>query len=113
MINREPVIHGSPEKYVHNLSLFDRLYLIGSNKGYMDKKTFYKIMKEVFIPYVNEERKRSNDLSSDLFPQHAVLIVDDHKSRYYAPTFEILKETNTYLIILPAHSSHVFQKHSR
>ena len=109
VIDRVPVVHGPPETFLHRKSAVDGLCLFKSVKGYMDKKTFYRIIDEVFVPYVEELRKVIRELEGDKVNTHAVLFVDGHKSRYYAPTFKRLMEADIYLIILPAHSSHVTQ----
>ena len=73
--------------------------------GYMDQKTFVDILRDVFIPYVNDVRRqvRGN--------KHAVLIVDGHISRYSLEGIALLRDpvNDIDLIVLPAHSSHVSQ----
>jgi len=106
IIDRVPVLHGKPTAYApDNLRCLKGLALYETGKGYMDKITFYRIMTEVFIPYVNKVRATL----PKTVDMHAVLIVDGHKSRFYIPTFKALQKAGIYLIILPAHSSHVTQ----
>jgi len=76
-----------------------------TDNGYMDQKTFMKVMQEVFIPFVNEERKKVKG------NKHAVLIVDGHSSRYCVDCLEILRDpiNDIDLVVLPSHTSHVVQ----
>jgi len=108
-IDKIPVLHGPPDTFVHDCCCFEDLCLLRTKKGYMDKATFYKIMVEIFIPYVNKVRDKLLERKEGLPNKHAVLIVDGHKSRYYGPTFIALQEAGIFFIILPAHSSHITQ----
>ena len=109
MIDPVPVLHGPPDTFVHDEVCFDGLRLMRTKKGYMDKATFHQIMVEVFIPYVKKVRQELVEAGAARPNEHAVLIVDGHKSRYHAPTFIVLQEAGIFLIILPAHSSHITQ----
>ena len=75
-----------------------------TENGYMDQKTFVNIMRDIFIPFVNDERRF---VSAD--KQHAVLIVDGHISRYALAGLNLLREHDIDLLIIPAHTSHVCQ----
>jgi len=98
------LLHGKPERYVSDPSLFeDKLVCVHTKNGYMDKGTFKSIMVKYFIPYVN--RVRDSLGSTD----RAALVVDGHLSRYDIETFRLLREAGIDLIILPAHSSHITQ----
>ncbi len=100
------LLHGGPESYVSEPSLFeDKIKCIKTSNGYMEKWAFKKIMKEDFVPYVNRLRE-SMGLESD---ERAALVVDGHVSRYDIETFQLLNEACIDLIILPAHSSHITQ----
>ena len=64
----------------------------------MDQNTFFRVMVDIFIPYVETVRERVEG------SKHAVLIVDGDGSRYYLPSLYILRE-----LVLPAHTSLVAQ----
>jgi len=102
------VLHGGPAKYLHDPSSVSDLRLYQTDKGYMDKDTFYRIMVEVFIPYVEQTRLELSKLNPKV-NKRAALVVDGHKSRYDPRTFRALQEAGITLIILPAHSSHLTQ----
>ncbi len=70
----------------------------------MDQKTFVDIMRDVFIRFVNDERRY---VPTD--KQHAVLIADGHISRYALPGLYLLRDNDIDLLIIPAHTSHVAQ----
>ena len=98
------VLHGNPEKYISAPSLFDdKVKCIHTANGYMERETFKMIMKEYFVPYVQEVRKKLG------VTDRAALVVDGHLSRYDIETFQLLRDADIDLIILPAHSSHISQ----
>ena len=81
-------------------------------------------MKECFIPFVEEQRRKleqierlcpdktdgkKKDGRKKMTKRRAVLVVDGHKSRYDFETFTLLRRANIDLVILPAHSSHLTQ----
>jgi len=70
----------------------------------MTQDLFYKIMKDVFVKFVENERRQY-----DLVGRRTVLIVDGHISRYTVRTVNLLMDHNIDLVILPSHSSHVMQ----
>ncbi len=61
-------------------------------------------MKDVFIPFVNETRRRHN-----LVGKPAALVVDGHISRFSLETALLLINEGIHLIVIPAHSSNVLQ----
>jgi len=75
-----------------------------NKSGYMDTATFFKIINEVFIPYVENVRQTKN-----LLGKRAVLVVDGHVSRFHVPTAMALMKANIDLVVLPPHTSHVTQ----
>lgn len=102
------VLHGGPATYLHDKSSVPELSLYQTEKGYMEKYTFYRIMGDVFIPYVKQTRLELTELNPKV-NQHAALVVDGHKSRYDHRTFRALQDAGISLVILPAHSSHLTQ----
>ena len=73
--------------------------------GYMEKETFRTIIRDYFIPYVNNLRKNTPDLRG----KRAALIVDGHSSRYDIDTLILLLRNDIDFIILVSHSSHLTQ----
>ena len=98
------LLHGKPDRYIRSSRMFGRkLRCIRTANGYMDRATFKMIMRDFFIPYVN-------NLKHDLeINRRADLVVDGHLSRYDIETFQMLDDAGIDLIILPAHSSHITQ----
>ena len=69
--------------------------------GYMTGPIFARWIGEVLIPYVNNERKN--------IEQHALLICDAHSSHMNEDVLSLLRSNNIDMVILPAHSTSVFQ----
>jgi len=103
------VIHGSPKVYLHDETVAEEVRLFNTEKGYMNKDTFYDMIVNHFIPQVQRKREDLIKLGRDPSKTRAVLVVDGHKSRYDFRTFKALREANIDLVILPAHSSHITQ----
>jgi len=82
----------------------DKVKLYHTEDGYMQQSTFYQIMKEDFIPYV--ERKRMEIHQPEKL---AALVVDGHISRFFLDSLELLHNHNIALLVLPSNSSHVLQ----
>jgi len=89
----EPTIllHGNPKHFVSTPSLFPKVK--------MERETFKLTMRHYFIPYVN---KKKEELQTT---ERAVLIVDEHSSRYDIETFDLLNDVRIDLVIRLAHSS--------
>jgi len=125
------VLHGGPQKYVPCEDLLPQFHLYQTKKGYMDKEAFKDIMLTYFIPHIKKMREEINnecELLQDRIDngcksrvvknrleqlskrnQHAVLVLDGHKSRYDPETLWVLREADIDLVIIPAHSSHIIQ----
>ena len=73
-----------------------------SPRGYMNSDLFYKIMKDVFVRYVETQRQYYGY-------RRAVLVSDGHISRFTVRTVNLFMEHNIDCVILPSHSSHVTQ----
>jgi len=110
MVRPIALLHGKPYKFVDpklvdRRSRNPRVKCFFTGKGYMTKYFFYHIMRTIFVKQVIADRIKYN-LPPD---EPAVLIVDGHSSRYYAPTLKLLKKNHIKLLVLPAHSSHLLQ----
>ena len=125
------VLHGGPRTYVHCEDLLNQIKLVQTQNGYMDKEAFRLIMKDYFIPQVQKKRQVLNNLCYSLLmklangkgdtvdyarllhfssiSQHAVLVLDGHKSRYDPEALRLLREADIDLVVLPAHTSHFLQ----
>ena len=104
LINPTCLLHGKPDHFDIDPKNAPQIACYRTENGYMDRATFKKIMKEVFIRHVNIKRELFNCPT-----QRAVLIVDGHSSRYDDETFQMLRDENIDLLIIPAHSSHLTQ----
>lgn len=96
------LLHAGPRVFLQDTRLPIRCYK--TRKGFMETWTFYRIMKDVFIPFVNETRRRHN-----LVGKPAALVVDGHISRFSLETALLLINEGIHLIVIPAHSSNVLQ----
>jgi len=103
------ILHGPPQTYLTDQTSISNLRCFRTENGYMTRDCFYRIMTEVFIPFVENERRDVLSLGGKEEDTRAVLIVDGHKSRYDVRTLRALQKANVTLIILPAHSSHITQ----
>jgi len=95
------ILHCEREEFV-DLSTYP-VKTYRTDNGYMDQKTFYKVMNDIFIPIVDSQRRF---IAGN---KHAVLIVDGHSSRYSVDCIRLLREHDIDLLVLPAHTSHVAQ----
>lgn len=102
VVNPFVLLHGDPLEYADTTRKPIKCYHTAN--GYMDRRTFYKIMLEVFIPYVEVRR-----LVHGLVGKPATLVVDSHPSRLCMATCKLLIEHNINLVLFPSHTSHVVQ----
>ncbi len=99
------LLYGKLRKNYNPLPALERrIKCYPTENGYMTQKTFFVIMKEIFVKFVNATRSYY-----DLEGKRAVLVVDGHNSRFTIATVDLLIENNIHCIILPSHSSHLTQ----
>ncbi len=98
------ILHCEKEQYVDRSLLDFATYR--TRNGHMDHNTFFKVMTDIFIPYVESVRE---GIQGNEGNKHAVLVVDGHGSRYYLPSLFLLRQYNIDVLVLPVHSSHVTQ----
>jgi len=95
------ILHCEREEFVDESSY--PIVAYRTEHGYMDQKTFAKVMNDVFIKKVEQIRLNVEG------NKRAVLLVDGHISRYGLDCLELLKTKNIDLVAFPAHTSHVVQ----
>ena len=52
------VLHGNPDVFLPNTLAAPQVKCVRTKKGYMERETFKMLMRDHFIPYVTEVRKR-------------------------------------------------------
>lgn len=84
---------------------YHQLKTYSANSGWMDYNTFYTVIKDIFIPGVIKKRVDMGLPANTT----AILYTDGHGSRYNPFLWELLRQNNILLIILPPHSTHLMQ----
>lgn len=76
-----------------------------TSKGYLNKVTMVEWLNKTFVPHVKEKKARLN------YPENApvLLIFDGLKAHIHEQAAEIMHQNNINYLLLPAHSSHIFQ----
>ena len=84
---------------------FPRSFCICANeKHYSNEAESLKLIDEVIVPYVQNERKKLAQLS-----QEALLIMDVFRGKMTNAVFEKLKKNNIVVSLVPANMTHLFQ----
>lgn len=91
------------EARVLRLSLFDKVMIEPDETGYINSEIFNEWIDNIFIPEVQERRKKFN------YDGPAVLILDGCSSHYTEELFNACEINNIKLFFLPPHSSNQTQ----
>lgn len=89
-----------PEKIAETHGLQGIRYYY-QRSGFMRNEIMFYWLLHVFIPHVNTIRRNRD--------QHALLICDAHLSRHNANVWNLLKQNNIDILVLPAHVTSVVQ----
>lgn len=91
------------EARVLRLSLFDKVMIEPEETGYINSEIFNEWVDKIFIPEVQERRKRFN------YTGPAVLILDGCSSHYTEELFDACQANNIKIFFIPPHSSNQTQ----
>ena len=91
------------EAQVLRLSLFDKVMLEPEETGYINSEIFNEWIEKIFIPEVQERRRRFN------YTGPAVLILDGCTSHYTEELFDACQANNIKIFFIPPHSSNQTQ----
>lgn len=91
------------EARILRASLFDKVVIKYQETGYINSDVFNYWVTEVFIPEVNERRKKFN------YSGPAVLIIDGCPSHYTDVLFDSCNQNNIKIFFIPPHSSNQTQ----
>lgn len=72
--------------------------------GSVDQTILTSYLQDVIIPWLVTKRQSIKDLNA-----RALIVIDNHKSRYYIPLLQLLKDNNIDMLFLPPNSTHILQ----
>lgn len=94
-----PTLLSSSDEYINK-----HVWFSSAPSGYDSKYVLAKYIHEVFIPHVKQKRTEYN-----LEDQPALLILDNHSSRYHALMLQECLDNNIFVYPLLPHTSQIFQ----
>jgi len=87
-----------------DIQILSTFAIYNAPSGYINKDLFLKYIKDVFIPEIKAKRLRIGKPNS-----WALLIVDNHESRYNWEVMQLLLDNNIILFAFLPHTSQIFQ----
>lgn len=78
--------------------------ITGQSSGWITGEIFHSWVKEVFIPYIEEKRKKLMAPNA-----RALLIIDGHSSHSEPKAIELFRNHGVDVLVLPSHSSAILQ----